>query len=150
MDSGVLSDSLSSTFLTTVLVNCRKNYDTDLFELTEVIQDCIEYGRISIGEVRSNNKVEDKKDSSNKNIAVSVENGKIIIQADVKLLGFNNRVSIYGTVSVDAVKKQLILKVTDTRLPFGLTSVKMLMHFLKKDFISKDISINDNVIIISL
>ncbi len=150
LDSGVLSDSSSSTFLSTVLVNCRKNYDTDLFELTDVIQDCVEYGRISIGEVRSNNKLEDKKDSSNKNIAVSVENGAVIIQADVKLLGFNNRVTIYGTVTVDAEKKQLILKVTDTKLPFGLTSVKMLMHFLKKDLISKDISINNNIITISL
>lgn len=150
LNNGILSDSVSATILSNALVNCRKNFDTNLFELTEIIQDCVEYGRISIAEVRNDNRTDDKKDSSNKNIAIGIENGNIIIQADIKFLGFNNRVSIYGTIGLDASKKQLILKVTDTKLPLGLSSVKILMHFLKKDLISKDIAINNNVITITL
>lgn len=149
LNKGVLSDPASSTYLTNVLVNCKKNFESDLFEMTDVLKDCIEYGRVSIGEVRSD-KADEKKDSYNRNVAVSVSNGTIVVQSDIKFLGFNSRVSIHGSVNLDADKRQLILKVTDTKLPLGLTSVKLLMHFLKKDLISKDVSINNNVITISL
>lgn len=150
LNSAIMSDKISSTFITNALVNCRKNEDSDLLELNHVLRDCIEYGRVSIVEVKSDNIVDDKKDSSNKNIAISIENGNILIQADIKFLGFTNRVSIYGKIALDENKKHLILSVTDTKLPFGITSVKLLMHFLKKDLISKDITFNKNVITIAL
>jgi len=149
LNSGVLSDKLSTTYINNALINCRKNEDSDLFELTNVLRDCITYGRVSIGEVKSD-RVEEKKDSSSKNIAINADNGSILIQADIKFLGMNSRVSIYGRVSLDEAKKQIHVTVTDTKLPFGINSVKLLMYFLKKDLISKDISINNNVITITL
>lgn len=149
LNNAVMSDPKSSTHITNTLLNCRKNADSDLLELTHVLRDCLEYGRASIAEVRSTGP-DDKKDSSNKNIAISVENGAIIIQADIKFLGFTSRVSIYGRASLDEQKRHLILNVTDTKLPLGITSVKLLMHFLKKDLISKDITFSNNVITIAL
>ena len=72
------------------------------------------------------------------------------MQAEAKLLGLKARVSIYGNLALNEAKKQLIITVTDTKLPLGLNSVKLLMYLLKKNLISKDISISNNVITIQL
>lgn len=149
LNSGVLSDAQSSTFIKDMLLNCKKGLDTDVLELTQVMKDCISYARISIVEVKST-KPDDSKGSSIKKIAISSAASALIIQADVKFLGFTSRVSIYGKASLNEAKKQLTLSVTDARLPLGLTSVKLLMYFLKKNVISKDVTYQNNDIIISL
>lgn len=149
LNTGALSDAASTTTLNNVLLNCRKEKDTDLLELTDVLNDCIAYSRISIGEIR-NSKPDDKKDSSIKNIAINATNNALVTTAEVKFLGVTARVSIYGNVTLDQAKKQLIITVTDTKLPLGINSVKLLMYFLKKNLISKDIAIHNNVITIQL
>lgn len=53
LNSGTLSDPVSTTFISDVLLNCRKETDTDLLELNQVLNDCITYARINIGEVKS-------------------------------------------------------------------------------------------------
>lgn len=148
LNSGALSDSSSTTSLSNMLLNCKKEADTDLLVLNEVLRDCVSYTRLSIAEVKSSKP--DEKDSSVKNIALSSANGALIVQAEVKFLGIKARVSIYGNVALDEARKQLILTVTDTKLPLGINSVKLLMYFLKKNLISKDISINKNIITVSL
>lgn len=149
LNSGALSDATSTTSLFNVLLNCKKEKDTDLLELTDVLSDCTAYSRISIGEIR-NSKPDDKKDSSIKNIAINANNNALVTTAEVKFLGVTARVSIYGNVTLDKAKKQLFITVTDTKLPLGINSVKLLMYFLKKNLISKDIAINNNVITIQL
>jgi hypothetical protein len=150
MNSGTLSGVESTTYLTNILLNCRKEPESDLFELNHVLRDCLTYGRLSIGLMRSDNKIDDKKDSSNKNLVINLDASKLVLQTVIHFLGFDHRISIYGNMALDEDKKKLVLTVTDTRLPFGITSVKLLMYFLKKDLISKDISIQNNVITISL
>lgn len=148
LNSGALSDAVSTTQLLNMLLNCKKETDTDLLELPQVLSDCVSYARISIGEVKSSKP--DEKDSSIKNIAVSSANGALIIQAEVKFVGIKARVSIYGNVALNADKTKLIITVTDTKLPLGINSVKLLMYFLKKNLISKDIAIQNNIITITL
>lgn len=146
LNSGSLSDPYSTTYLGRLLLNCRKETDTDLLDIISVLRDCVSYTRLSISEVKSSKP--DEKDSSIKNIAVSSDNGSLITQGEVKFLGMKARVSIYGKVALNTPSKQLIITVTDTRLPFGINSVKLLMYFLKKNLISKDVSIKNNVITI--
>lgn len=148
LNNGALSDTVSTTYLSNLLLNCKKDTDTDLLELTQVMRDCISYARLSIAEVKSTKP--DEKDSSIKNIALSSANGALIVQAETKFVGIKARVSIYGNVALNEGRKQLIITVTDTKLPFGINSVKLLMYFLKKNLISKDISIQNNVITVSL
>lgn len=149
MNNGTLSDPLSTTSIDNMLLNCKKGEDTDVLELTQVLRDCISYARVSIDEVKST-KPDDKKGSSIKKIAISSASSDLIVQADVKIIGFTSRVSIYGKVSLNEAKKQLILTVTDTRLPLGMTSVNLLMYFLKKNLISKDVTYQNNTITVSL
>lgn len=148
LNNGALSDATSTTYIDNLLLNCRKELDTDLLDLTQTLRDCVSYGRVSIAEVKSTKP--DQKDSAIKNIAVSSANGDLIVQAEAKFLGIKAKVSIYGKVALAEAKKQLIITVTDTKLPLGLNSVKLLMYFLKKNLISKDIFIQNNVITIQL
>jgi hypothetical protein len=150
LNSGKLSGTESITYLTNVLLNCRKELDSDLFEINDVLRDCITYGRLSIGELRSDNKFDDKKDSDNKNLIINSDSGSLVIETSIRFLGMNHKIGIYGKIALNENKKQIILTVTNTKLPFGITSVKLLMYFLKKDLISKDISIQNNVITITL
>ena len=149
LNSGALSDLTSTTYITNLLLNCKKETDTDVFDLTQVLRDCISYARINIAEVKST-KPDDKKDSSIKEIGVNSNNGAAVINAAVKFLGITARVAIYGNVTLNEAKRQLIITVTDTKLPLGINSVKLLMYFLKKNLISKDITIVNNVITIAL
>lgn len=149
LNSGALSDATSTTSLAGVLLNCRKETDTDLLELTDVLKDCTTYARINIAEIRSS-KPDEKKDTSIKNIAINTNNNALLTTAEVKFLGVTAHVGIHGNVTLDQARKQLIITVTDTKLPLGINSVKLLMYFLKKNLISKDIAINNNVITIQL
>nr|BDT29101.1 hypothetical protein BHI3_25670 [Bacteriovorax sp. HI3] len=149
LNNGALSDPTSTTFINDMLLNCKKETDTDLLELNQVLKDCTTYARISIGEIKTT-KPDDKKGSSIKKIAISSSAGDLIVQADVKILGFNSRVSIYGLVNFNETKNELVITVTDTKLPLGFTSVSMLMYFLKRSIISKDIKYNKNVITIAM
>ncbi len=149
LNNAALSDATSTTYLTNLLLNCRKETETDLLDLNQVINDCISYSRLSLAEVKST-KPDQKNDTSIRNISVSSTNNALIIQADVKFIGVTARVSIQGIVALNQAGKQLIITVTDTKLPLGINSVKLLMYFLKKNLISKDISITNNVITIGL
>jgi hypothetical protein len=144
------ASSKSTTYLRDVSIKCRKETDSDLLIVTDILRDCISSGQISIAEIFSDSKESDKKDSSNKNITMSIKGGAITIKADVKFLGITKNVSIFGKVSVDEKNKKIYLTVTDTKLPLGINSVKLVMYFLKKDLVSKDIQISNNVISIAL
>ena len=148
LNTGSLSDTSSTTFINHVLLNCKKELETDLFDLSQVLRDCVSYSRISIAEVKSTKP--DQKDSSIQNIALSSSNGALIASAEAKFLGMKARITIYGNLNYNETKKQLAITVTDTKLPLGINSVKLLMYFLKKNIISKDISIQDNTITIQL
>ena len=150
LNSVSMSNDQSTTYLNNVLFNCKKEIDSDLFEVTQVLRDCFTYGRLSIGEIKSDSKLDPKKESSNKNLVINADAGNLVIQAQVRFLGSNHPVVIYGKIGLDEVKKQIIITVTETKLPFGITSVKLLMYFIKKDFISKDIQVNNNVITIGI
>lgn len=148
--SDAKASSKSTTYLRDVDIKCRKEVDSDLLIVTDILRDCISSGQLSIADVFSDSKESDKKDSSNKNISISLKGGAITIKADVKFLGISKNVSIFGKVSLDEKNKKIYLTVTDTKLPLGINSVKLVMYFLKKDFVSKDIQINNNVISIAL
>lgn len=148
LNNGALSDATSTTYINNLLLNCRKEADTDLLDLTMVLKDCVSYALVNIEELKSTKP--DQTNSSIKNIALSSANGSLTMQAEVKFLGIKAHVTIYGNVSLNEVKKQLIVTVTDTKLPLGLNSVKLLMYFLKKNLISKEIFIQNNTITVQL
>lgn len=149
LNNGTLSDPASTTYITNMILNCRKELDTNMLELNQVIKDCLTYSRISIAEVKST-KPDGGQASSVKKIALNSDGNKMLIQADVNILGFMNRVSLNANASFNETKKQLTLNVTNTKLPLGMTSVSMLMYFLKMNIISKGIAYENNNIIISL
>jgi hypothetical protein len=145
INNAVITDPQASTFVSNIAFSCKKELESDVFVLGDVLTDCFSYGRLTISEVHTNDK-----DSSNKNIAISINNGVLVIKADVKFLGLKSYVAIYGKIAQNEARKQIIMTVTDTRLPLGINSVKLLMYFLKKNLVSKDISIKGNVITVSL
>lgn len=149
LNSGTLSDPASTTYITAMALICQKEMETNILELNQVLKDCLSYSRISIAEVKST-KPSGGQASSVKKIAVSSNSNKMVIQADVNILGFMNRVSLSANATLNETKKQLILNVTDAKLPLGMTSVKMLMYFLKQTIISKGVTYENNNIIISL
>lgn len=149
LNSGTLSDPGSTTYITNMILSCRKELDTNILELNQVIRDCLSFSRISLTEVKST-KPDGGQASSVKKIVMSSNSNKILIQADVNILGFMNRVSLNANASFNEAKKQLVLNVTEAKLPFGMTSVKILMYFLKQNVISKGVSYENNNIIISL
>ena len=149
LNSGALSDTTSTTSINNLLLNCKKSEDTDLLDLTQVLQDCLTYGRVSIANVGSS-KPDDKKDSAIKNIIISSTNGAAVIQAVVKFLGISAKVAIYGNIVLNEAQRKLIITVTDTKLPLGINSVKLVMYFLKKTIVSKDVQIQNNVITVSI
>lgn len=150
LNSAVVSDPATVTTVSNLIFNCKKDTDSDIFMLNDMLSDCISYSRISIGEVKSDSKVDDDKDSSNKNIAISINNGVLVLNAEVRFLGLKSQVTIYGKIAHNQARKQIIVSVTDTKLPLGINSVKLVMYFLKKNLVSKDISISGNTITISL
>lgn len=149
LNSGTLSDPASTTYITNMILSCRKEVDTNVLELNQVIRDCLSYSRISLAEVKST-KPDGGQASSVKKIAMSSNGNKMVIQADVNILGFMNRVSFNANANFNETKKQLVLSVTETKLPLGMTSVKVLMYFLKQNIISKGVAYENNNIIISL
>ncbi len=142
LNNGILSDTISSTYISNLLINCKKEIDTDLLELSMVLKDCLAYSRLSISEIK--NSRPDKKESFIKNIAINSTNGALILQAEVAFLGIKAHVLIHGNISIDEVNKKLIIDVKDTKLPLGIHSVNFLMYILKKNIISKEIAILNN------
>ena len=149
LNSGALSDAQSTTYLDKLLLNCKKETDTDLFDLHQVLKDCLTYARFSLAEVKTS-KPDDKKNSSIKNIIVNSTNGNLLTHVEAKYLGLTAKVTITGRAVFDQSKNQLSLTITDAKLPLGIHSVKLFMYFLKKMVISKTIDIENNVITISL
>lgn len=82
--------------------------------------------------------------------SLNLENGLFNLWAAVKYLAFDSKINVRGTVHTNADKKQIILKVVDTRLPLGISSVKFLMYVLRKNVVAKEISYSGNQIIITL
>lgn len=149
LNTGSLSDLHSTTYLNNLLLNCKKDIDTDLFDLNQVLKDCIAYTRLTLSEIKSS-KPDDKKDSSIKNIIINSTNGNLLTHAEAKFLGLTAKVNIYGRIAFNQTRKQLSIVVTDARLPLGIRSVELFMYFLKKMLISKSIDIQNNIITISL
>lgn len=144
LNHGTLSDPSSSTYIHNVLVNCRKEIETDLFNLSMVLKDCLTYSRLKIEEIK--NSKPDVKESSIRNISINSTNGALVIQAETSFLGIKAHVVIYGNASLNEQKKILIINVTNTKLPFGLSSVHFLMYILKKNIISKEVAFQNNSI----
>jgi hypothetical protein len=147
LKAATISDSASSTFLTNTVLNCKKELDTDVLNLPDVISDCLSMGKISIAEVKSTKNIDiNSKDSSVKNIIINSNQNILVAEADIKFLGLKHRVAITTKASMNLANRELSLTVTDVKLPFGISSVKLLMYFLKKMIVSKDIVISGNVI----
>lgn len=148
LNNGSISDPKSATYIYNLLLNIKKDPETDLFDLFQVLKDSISYTRFTVAEIKTTKP--DQSDNSVQQIAVSSTNGSLVTSAAVKFLGIKAKVTIYGSIALNESKKQLIITVTDTKLPLGLNSVKLLMYFLKKYIVSKDITIQDNIITIQL
>ena len=149
-NQAVLSNTDTVTVLNTVLLNCKKDTESDPLDVMQVLKDCISYSRISIADISNNKRALEKSPSTIQNIIINSDSGRLNTQAVIRFLGFKAKVTVNGQVNINEAKKQIILTITDTKLPLGITSVKLLMYFLKKDLISKNITIQNNVITINL
>lgn len=139
----------STTNVSDVNLKCRKEKESDLLVVTDILRDCVSSGQVSIGKVYS--VTAGKAADPTNNISMSVQGGAIVIQADVKVLGITGRVTINGKASIDEKNKIIYLTVISTKLPFiGISWNKLVMNQLKKDLVSKDISISENTITIKL
>ena len=145
-----LSNADTVTVLNSLLLNCKKDLETDPLEVMQILKDCLSFSRISISDISNNKRALEKSPSTIQNILINSDSGRLTTQAVIRFLGFKAKVAINGFASINEAKKQIILTITDTKLPLGINSVKLLMYFLKKDLISKNITIQNNVIIINL
>lgn len=145
---GVFADKASATAVQSANVDCIKSLDTDLFELVHVIRDCISGSQIIIKKL--SNTAPDEKKSSIKDILISTQNGHLYTRAQVKVLGVSAKVALTGNISINEVKREVFIEVKEADLPLGINSVGLLMYFLKKNLISKDITIRKNMIKVKL
>jgi len=144
------ANSSSTINIRNLNLKCRKEIGSNLLEVSNVIRDCISYSEIGIGEVASNNNLTAQDQSSNKNIFITTNAGSISVQAEVTFLGITKKVTVSGTISYDEKSKKIMLVITDSRLPLGINSVKLVMYFLKKSLASKVIQIDNNLITVSI
>jgi hypothetical protein len=150
LNSATISDSKSRTTLNNVAGKCKKNRESDLLEIGLVLSDCLSEGQLSIQSIASSTIVENDSSADAKNITITSQGGKLNIQSQIHFLGMDHTISISGNASMNKETKVLSVVVSEAKLPFRLSSVKILMIFLKKYMVSKDIQINDRTISIAL
>lgn len=68
---------------------------------------------------------------------IVTQDGKIYVNVGMRIAGMKTNVSFSGPVSWDPEESVLTIKVTDSRLPLGLSSESMLLFFLDM-FVSND------------
>jgi hypothetical protein len=150
LNSASFSSGTSRTILNGVNARCKKSIDTDLVELSQVLSDCISDGDFSIQSIISTDSTENDQNSDARSIILTGRNGIVKIQATVQFLGMTHNVSITAKVDVTKGENKMDMTITETRLPFGIGSVKLLMFFLKKYVVSKDIQVSRNTVTITL
>ncbi len=145
-----LSNKTSNSSLKNVSFECKFGKDLNFLEIFPILDSCIGYSKIQIGSLSTSEFDGLLKGLKVGHTSLNLENGLFNFWAAVRYLTFDSKINVKGTVHTNAAKKQIILKVVDTRLPLGISSVKFLMYVLRKNVVAKEISYSGNQIIITL
>ncbi|EQC48777.1 hypothetical protein M899_3350 [Bacteriovorax sp. BSW11_IV] len=165
-----IADKESVTTLFDTKVACMKSFDSDLFDMQQVLAECFKDGNLAISKIASNDdgkkyldlyegifendlnpgQRQRSSDADVKNISVGFKNNKVFLSADVKVLIKNFTITVQADVEHHPKDNTIIFHVTKTRLPFGIGWRKLLMYFLKKNLVGSFITYEGNSIIIKM
>ena len=145
-----LTNKGSSTSLKNINLKCNFKADIDFLDVFNIIDDCLDLSAIKVGSLSSSEFDGLLKGLRVGNINLTTQNGKFSLMAYLKYLALDSTAVINGKIATNPSKKEIILTVVNTKLPFGINSVKFLMYLLRKNVVAKDISFSGNNIIITL
>jgi len=162
-----------STTLFNFKVSCLKDWKSKTLNLEHFTNDCFKESHATILQLENNNGAKKKKhlsliaeeiaDESNiegfktlddnqsklSEVQIDILENQIEIAAQAKFW-FNFKAKMNGTINYDNSSREIIIHITKAKLPMGISSVKMLMYFLKKYTVNKIIRVEGEKVIIQL
>lgn len=156
-------------------LKCRKNYENDLFDILDVIEDCFEGSSAFINKIvseKNKKRSETKniyslytkllngsdfdpislireKDAFVKDIRLDIKKNWMKLNLEIKFLGANLKISAEGKISLDRSRELITVDIQKAKLPLT-KSKKILMYFLKKNLASEKIYFENGLIKIIL
>jgi hypothetical protein len=169
-------DRQERTILHNMRMNCFKSRETDPLELDNVISECLSYSKITVDKIDtsgSNKSTElaeidgqdtyellesagfgtKRKGSSSakvKNLILSVENSRLRLSAKVHFLFKHFKVKLEAKLQYEKEDDVIQLELTKAKLPFGISSKKILLFLIKKFMVSENLTIVDGIVNIAL
>lgn len=145
-----LANKTSSSSLRNVNFECRFGEDLNFLDIFPILDSCMDYSKVQIGSLSTSEFDGLLRGLKVGYTSLNLERGYFNLWIDVKYLAFDSKINVRGTAQTNHDKKQIILKVVDTKLPLGISSVKFLMYLLRKNVVAKEITYSGNQIIITI
>ncbi|MBT3236070.1 MAG: hypothetical protein HN353_08980 [Bdellovibrionales bacterium] len=168
-------DPKEKTVLHNLQMSCFKDKETDALELDNVIDECLTSANINIERIDTagNNKINELHNGSGpslrdlletagfdtnkgtskakvKDLAASVSNSKLKLAARVHFLFKHFKLRVEGDLEYNREQDLLKLVPTKVKLPFGISSKKILLFFVRKFMVSESVTVVDDVVHIAL
>ena len=140
-----------------ILADCAQNADIEINKIVTTSREDISlnvdvlYENLFKGKVGMNpiNLVSFKKPDL-KDIVIKVTNGRLYFESMVKLLVGTYKVKVWANASFNADKREFVLDVTKTKIPF-MVNTRGALLFIVKHFVANDlIKVEDDKIIVTL
>ncbi len=161
LDTVKMIDKESRKVIKGVLGHCNLKEDTDVLDVSSVIDACSKNLAMNInalytGEEGTNqNSLKDSRFDINNfsveeekagvsDIRASIVNGQLAASMRVRVMGMNPLVTLQGSVDWNAETEYLTLDISHSKLPLGITSKGMFMSIAKKFLASDMIQFGDN------
>lgn len=156
-------------------IKCRKDYESDLFDILDVIEGCFKESRAYISRIVSEkNKKRDAteyiydlyermlqgkvanpislirtRDAFVRDVKININNNWIKIDLDIKFLKADLKVKAEGRITLDRETEMVTIDIKQAKLPLT-KSKKVLLYFLKKNMANDTISFKNGKIFIKL
>ena len=161
IDTIKIIDKESRRVLKGILGHCKLKEDTDVLDVSSVIEACSRNLALNISSLFTrdegtsqatlkdnrfdinNFSVEEEK-AGVSDIRASIVNGQLAASMRVRVMGMNPLVTLQGEVDWNAETEYLTLDISHSKLPLGITSKGMFMSIAKKFLASDRIQFGDN------
>lgn len=170
-----LVDEKENITLLNTSLKCRKNYDKDLFNILDVLDECFKdskayisrivseknkkrdrteniyqlYEKMLRGKVANPINLIDTKDAFVRDVKIAMKNNWIKIDLDIKFWKADLKVKAEGRITLDRDEEIVTIDIKQTKLPLS-KSKKVLMYFLRKNLANDTITFEDGLIKIKL
>lgn len=168
-------DEKENLTLLNASLKCKKDYDKDLFEILDIIENCFQDSKAYIGRIVSEkNKKRDQtkgiyqlykrmlegkvanpinlvrtKDAFVRDVKVQIKDNWLAVDLEIKFLAGDIKVKAEGSIVLDRESETIIIDIKKAKLPLT-KSKKILMYFLKKNMANETVVFEDGKILIKL